>query len=220
MGSPAVVTPQWWRGLPGGEAEVLPAPVQPVGIPALDGALAQGGLPLGGVTEIRAAPGHGGMSLALRVCAEALRVPHARAVVVDGMGTLHGPGAVAAGIPPGVLWCVRPSEPAHAAAVALRLVRSRAFRVVVVDQVETAPAQAPELAVRRLSVAAQEASCAVLLLSGAWADGATLPLPAALRLRLSRQSHSQIVVFIEKQRGSHQSGHVGLSWPFLPAVGH
>lgn len=186
----------------------------PTGIPALDGALALGGLPVGAVTEIRSRLGMGGLSLGLHVCWAALRETPGQAqpgqalcAVVDGPGTLHAPAVMAAGIRPGQMWCVRPLEPAQAGNVALRLARSGIFRVLLVDHLQAAPAQ-PELAVRRLAVAAQETGTVVVFLSGPWADQAPLPLPAATRLRLSRLSRDRLCIHVDKQRGSARAEEV------------
>ncbi|MEW5855739.1 MAG: hypothetical protein AB2A00_43595 [Myxococcota bacterium] len=200
-----------WRG--GGEEVAAPAGLSvSSGIPALDAALQLGGLPIGGVTEIRSRPGLGGLSLAMAACVAALRRGAARCAVVDGSGTLHAPAVLEAGVRPGCLWCVQPRQPQDAALVALRLVRSGAFPVVVVDQSPAAPAQ-PELAVRRLSVAAGEGGTAVILLTGPWAFQVPLPMPAALRLQLQRSARHRLVVEVEKQRGAAAGAQVVLSWP-------
>jgi hypothetical protein len=95
----------------------------------------------------------------------------------------------------------------------LRLIRSGAFKVVVVDHALVPPSSQPELQVRRLAVAAQEAGCVVLLLCGTWGDAVALPLPGALRLRLQRQARDQVLIQVEKQRGSSLTQQAQVAWP-------
>ena len=202
-----------WQGAAGAPAAELP--VLSSGWAALDGVLAGGGLPVGGVTDIRCQPGVGGLTLALRVCAVGLQSGAvARVALVDPGGVLHGPGVLEAGIPPGRLWCVRPKDPRRACGLALRLTRSGAFGVVVLDLLAHAPAQAP-LQVRRLAVAAQDARVAVLILAGPWAESSSLPLPAALRLSLFRPARHLLGVQVDKQRGSSAQPRVILQRPGL-----
>jgi len=217
MASSSVLTAlqggQLWRGQPQGKAQR--APVLSSGLFALDAALTLGGLPLGAVTEIRATPGQGALSLAMHACAHVLRAPHQRAAVVDGPGTLHGPAVLEAGVPPGRLWCVRPKDPSRTVPLALRLIRSGAFRLVVVDHALWPPSSQPELQVRKLAVAAQESQGAVMLLCGTWADALPLPLPGALRLRMQRTSRHRVNIQVEKQRGSSLQQNVTVAWPFV-----
>ncbi len=207
-----------WRG------EAAPAAAVPVlqsGLRVLDEALALGGLPVGGVTEVRAGLGHGGLGLGLMAVAALLTGDaQARAAVVDGFGTLHGAAVLEAGVPPGRVWCVRPKEPGRIMALGLRLVRSAAFRLVLVDHALAPPVSQPELAVRRLAVAAQEAGCVVVLLSGNWGDCLGLPLPSALRLRVSRQAGQHLNLAVEKQRGASLTPSVTLPGRLLYSPPH
>lgn len=214
---------QVWRG----EPTPSQAPVQVLrsGAGPLDRALALGGLPVGGLTEIRAGLGHGGLGLGLLAVATLLREDtRARAAMVDGFGTLHGAAALELGVPPGRLWCVRPPAPARAMPLALRLLRSGAFKLVLVDHALAAPTPQPELQVRRLMVAAQETATTVVLLTGGWGDHLGLPLPSALRLRVARlkpgfhpaatpagtPGDHPLEVAIEKQRGASHTPKVTL----------
>jgi hypothetical protein len=112
--------------------------------------------------------------------------------------------------------------------VAVKLVGSGAFEVVVVDadpipgarspSEELRPkakAWAPEVLVRKLALAAEPGGTTVLLLTDASRPRATA-WPVALRLELGRPSRSRLVVRVGKDR----RGRVGLakSVPFYPVT--
>jgi hypothetical protein len=195
---------QVWRGAAHADGAVA---VVPTGLGPLDAVLAYGGVPRGTVTEIRGEPGLGALSLGLRLCVAALQArgdPDSRVAVVDPQGELHAPAVLAAGVPAGALWCLRPPL-ARACHLGVRLLQTGAFAAVVVDLAHQGPAQ-PELAVRKLANAAQQAQALVVLLTGAWAHRVPLPLPVAVRMHVCRPPPSPhqppaLWVRVDKQRG-------------------
>ena len=205
--------------------------------PGLEAALPDGGLPRG-IVEL-AAPGAlgGATSLGLSaVRAGQARGPHAWCAWVDPEGTLHAPGVVAAGVDLGRMLVVR-SPRALLGKVAVKLVGSGAFEVVVVDvdvvagrsaarssearertrTPKSAPVGgkgwAPELLVRKLALAAEPSGATVVLLTDSSRPRAA-QWPVALRLELSRPEAGALVVRVAKER----RGRVGLAQtvPFLP----
>jgi len=191
--------------------------------PGLEAALPDGGLPRG-IVEL-AAPGAlgGATSLGLSaVRAGQARGPHAWCAWVDPEGSLHAPGVVAAGVDLGRMLVVRASR-ALLGKVAVKLVGSGAFEVVVVDVDVIAGARqsaspgrkgwAPELLVRKLALAAEPSGATVVLLTDS-SRPRSAQWPVALRLELSRPEASALVVRVAKER----RGRVGLAQtvPFLP----
>jgi recombination protein RecA len=193
--------------------------------PGLEAALPDGGLPRG-IVEL-AAPGAlgGATSLGLSaVRAGQARGPHAWCAWVDPEGTLHAPGVAAAGVDLGRMLVVRASR-ALLGKVAVKLVGSGAFEVVVVDVDVVAGARrsaspgskgwAPELLVRKLALAAEPSGATVVLLTDS-SRPRSAQWPVALRLELSRPEASALVVRVAKER----RGRVGLAQtvPFLPVA--
>jgi len=193
--------------------------------PGLEAALPDGGLPRG-IVEL-AAPGAlgGATSLGLSaVRAGQARGPHAWCAWVDPEGTLHAPGVAAAGVDLGRMLVVRASR-ALLGKVAVKLVGSGAFEVVVVDVDVVAGTRqsalsgrkgwAPELLVRKLALAAEPSGATVVLLTDS-SRPRSAQWPVALRLELSRPEASALVVRVAKER----RGRVGLAQtvPFLPVA--
>jgi protein ImuA len=124
------------------------------GVDALDSALG-GGFPLGAVTELVSAPGHGGDWLALR----AVLAAGGTSALLDHDGSFHPPGAAAAGVDLSRLLVVREGRRKEALWALERLAREPGLKVVL--------ASLPGLTdtmLRRLQLAA-ESSGQVLLLS-------------------------------------------------------
>ena len=184
--------------------------------PELDAALPDGGMPRG-VVELSAPRALGGAtSVALAsVRAGQARGPAAWCAWIDPEGTLHAPGVVAAGVDLARLLVVRAPRP-QLPRVAVKLVASGAFEVVVVDvdaidgaasppRVERGgmrgapPEQTHYLMVRKLALAAEPSGATVLLLTDS-----TRPRPAqwpvALRLDVSRPDARTLSVHVAKDR--------------------
>lgn len=199
------------------------APVLPLGLPELDEALPDGGLPRGAVVEVVVLGGAAlATSTALLACKSAQREAVARGgeapfcAFVDPSGTLHGPGVAASGVDLERLLVVRPSLEALSR-TAVRLVESQAFSVVVVD-VAGVPGATVDLSlgnwprvVRRLALAAQESATTVLLVTGGEARR-PLPLPVAMRLELARSESDRLTVRVAKDRRGRVSGPRSIVW--------
>jgi recombination protein RecA len=185
--------------------------VVPTGLGELDSVLPDGGLPRGAVTELASTGALSlGTSIALRTVAAAQAEARLRGgesafcAFLDPGGSLHGPGARAAGVDLGRLLVVRPPLDALAR-TAVRVVSSRVFSVVVIDVagVPGAPG-AVELgawanAIRRLALAAEGGDTAIVLLTAREA-ARPLPLPVALRVELMQPSEGRLSVRIGKER--------------------
>jgi recombination protein RecA len=110
---------------------------------------------------------------------------------IDPWATLHGPALARHGVDASRLVVARPPLEAIAR-VAVRVVESRAFAVVVIDLAGVPGVRGERVrldrwvkVVRRLALAVEHGDAALLLLT----DGAaarTLPLPVALRLEVDR----------------------------------
>jgi len=197
--------------------------------PELREILPDGGLPRG-VVELTAHGLLGGTtSFALAaVCAGQARAPTAWSAWIDPEATLHAPGVVAAGVDPARLLVVRPPR-SQLARVAIKVVASGAFEVVVVDfdlLVGATPEtpsfdggassiRSPEVLVRKLALAAEPDGTTVLLLSDSSRPRAVV-WPVVLRLELSRPTRYDLSVRIGKDR----RGRVGLAKivPFQPVA--
>jgi recombination protein RecA len=184
--------------------------------PELDAVLPDGGMPRG-VVELAAPRALGGAtSVALAtVQAGQARAPGAWCAWIDPEGTLHAPGVVAAGVDLARMLVVRaPRE--QLPRVAVKLVASGAFEVVVVDvdaiaggagpaRRERGVGQAPSpeqthyLMVRKLALAAEPSGATVLLLTDSTRPRAA-PWPVALRLDLSRPDARTLTVRVAKDR--------------------
>jgi recombination protein RecA len=207
-----------------GLAKVVAAPgAAPSG--TLAGLLPEGGLPRGAVVELASPRGLGrATSLALAAVAAAqgearTRSGDARTVgawcaFVDPWGSLHAPGLVQRGVDLARLLVVRPSLEALAR-IAVRIVESQAFSVVVIDTVGT-PGQALGgqlleervrlerwgTVVRRLAMAIEHRSTTVLLLTDALA-ARPMPLPVAMRIELRRRFEPADTVSLRVAKERH-----------------
>jgi hypothetical protein len=202
--------------------------------PGLSDVLPDGGLPRG-VVELTAPRALGG---ATSVALAAVRAGQARALTawsawVDPEATLHAPGVVAAGVDLVRMLVVHPPR-ADLGRIALKVVASGAFEVVVIDfdpvwgassppaPVTVRPAGrrpagakpgTPEVLVRKLALAAEPSGATVLILTDSTRPRAAV-WPVALRLELARPSRHDLSVRIAKDR----RGRVGLAKtvPFYP----
>lgn len=184
----------------------------PLGLPALDAALPDGGLARGAVTELAVA---GGAALATRLALSACRAAQEEGrlrggdtpwcAFIDPSATLYAPGVAGLGVALDRLLVVRPPLDALGR-VAARVVESQAFAVVVIDTLG-APGAAglavqlgrwPRI-VRRLAMAVQGTPGAVLLITDS-AARRPLPLPVAQRLELARSHPGQLVLRVAKDR--------------------
>jgi recombination protein RecA len=210
--------------------------------PELDAVLPDGGMPRG-VVELAAPRALGG---ATSVALAAVQAGQARAAGawcawIDPEGTLHAPGVVAAGVDLARMLVVRAPR-AHLPRVAVKLVASGAFEVVVVDvdaagggaepssfgsgsalfeRVQRGRARGASreqmhyLMVRKLALAAEPTGATVLLLT----DSTRLrpaPWPVALRLDLSRPDARALSVHVAKDRRGRVAPVRAV--PFLPVV--
>ncbi len=206
------------------------------GWPEFDALLPDGGLPAG-VVEITANRALGGATL---TALTAVRAAHANDAAawcawIDPWGTLHGPGVAMAGVDLDRLFVVRPPLGALAK-IAVKIARSQAFQVVVVDldpmgvTVDPRPAYEPtrrpkngersprarsgEQASRESVVELLVRKLALLAHEGGMtilllSNGSfrrSSPLPVALRLELTR-SLTGLDVRIAKDR----HGRIGLA---------
>jgi recombination protein RecA len=204
----------------------------------LDAALPDGGLPQG-VVELAAPRALGGST---SVALAAVRAGQARGTEawcawLDPEATLYAPGVVAAGVDLARMLVVRPAR-VDLARAAVKIVASGAFEVVVIDfdsvpraaaeqEQKRAPsargnardetrgkrAWAPEVLVRKLSLAAESGGSTVLLLTDSLRRRA-VPWPVALRIELSRPAPDELGVRIAKDK----RGRIGVTKTisFLP----
>ena len=181
------------------------------GIPELDALLPEGGMPRGAVVELAVSPTLGqSTSLALRVCAMAQGQACLRAgsptwcAWLDPAKSLYAPGVAAHGVVLERLLVVRPPIDALAR-VAVRMVSSRIFSVLVVDTVGVpgalleVPLHRWPNVVRRLAIAAQGGDTCVVLLTDR-AKSRAVGLPVAMRLELEQRSPTQLRLHVAKER--------------------
>lgn len=199
----------------------------PTELAELDAALPDGGVPRGAVIELAAADGLGqATSVLLRVCASAQKEACLRGgepawcAWLDPSATLYAPGVASLGVALDRLLVVRPSFEALAR-VAVRLVSSRVFSVVVIDTAGVpGAAVATPLArwstvVRRLALAAEGSdSCVVLLTEQSRSRSAGLPV--ALRMELEQRVSDQLRVHVVKDRRGRVSSPRDLAYAGLP----
>lgn len=177
---------------------------------ALDAALPDAGLPRGAVVELALGEGVPGTSLVLAAChsvqqnAESLGASVPWCAFVDPTETLHAPGVVEAGVRLDRLLVARPPAAAVARTV-LRLAKSAAFELVIVDLIgvrgaslRTALDSWPRL-IRRLALEVDGTGRSVILLTDARAPRA-LPLPVAQRVEISRPALDKLVARVAKDR--------------------
>lgn len=104
----------------------------PTGVRELDEALAHGGFPRGGVVAVTGPTGGGKSTFALTAMLAAQRQGEA-AAVIDVDFALHPSRGLQLGLDPRWTVLVHPPSGEAAVEITLRLMRSRAFSVVVVD---------------------------------------------------------------------------------------
>ncbi len=195
----------------------------PLGVSELDAALPDGGLLRGGVVEL-AVRGVSAQatSIALSACQAAQQEGMLKGgsppwcAFVDPTGSLYAPGVAQAGVQLERLLVVRPSLEALSR-VALRLVESHAFAVVVIDTMGTlgkrldVPLGAWPRIVRRLSLALESSASVVLLITDSAAPR-PLPLPVAQRIELSRPRLHKIGLQVAKDRRGRVSAPRSIAW--------
>jgi len=181
----------------------------------LNDVLPDGGFPQG-VVELTSPGALGG---ATSMALAAIRSGQARGhkawcAWIDPEATLHAPGLVAAGVDLNRMLVVRPAR-AQLGPIAVRVVGSGAFEVVVVDfdaiagadrPAEPQPrktrekkAWAPEVLVRKLALSAESSEAMVLLLTDRLRARGTA-WPVSLRLELGRPSRGELSVKVAKDR--------------------
>ncbi len=206
-----------------GHAE-KPTPCLSLGIPPLDEALPDAGLPSGAVVELCAPMGLGRISqLALFACAAAQRESRQLRLASDwtawidpsdpSRGSLFAPALARTGVDLTRLLVVRPDHD-DIARVAVRLASSRLFRVIVIDRSGLPGASVSSRArwstvVRRLALAAESAGTTILLLSST-ARAHRDRLPTAMRIELTRPRHDLLQLNVTKDRRGRLPGPVSL----------
>jgi recombination protein RecA len=200
--------------------------------PELTATLPDGGLPRG-VVELAAPRALGGST---SVALAAVRAGQGRGegafcAWIDPEGTLYAPGVAAAGVDlPRMIVVVPPR--AQLGRIALKVVSSGAFEVVVIDMDPAAGSTsghelrmqsftrrgkgwAPELLVRKLALAAEPCGTTVILLTDASRPRAA-SWPVAMRLELLRPGPERLTVRVAKDK----RGRVGLAKtvPFRPVL--
>lgn len=182
-----------------------------LGIETVDEVLPDGGMPRGAVVELASAQSLGqSTTLSLALCAAAQREASLRGgepawcAWLDPSGSLYAPGVAAHGVTLDRLLVVRP-PPDALARIAVRVVSSRVFAVVVIDTtgVPGASLSIPLIrwpnVVRRLALAAQGSdSCVVLLTDRDRSRAASLPV--AMRLELSHPQPETLSLRVAKER--------------------
>lgn len=179
-------------------ARLVPAPavapaVLATGLPALDRALAAGGLTRGAITTLVGAAG-AGTTTVWRAMVSATLATGARVAVVDATRTVAPrdfASLVGGRVPRESLVFVRPPTPATAAWCADLLVRSGAFPLVVLDG---APALGRGV-MGRLAQLAREADTALVITGDD--EGATR-IGGAVRVRVTRGTSAEMVLHVEK----------------------
>jgi hypothetical protein len=170
-------------------------PALATGVPALDAALPNGGLPRGRLTEIAGAPGSGVTTLARQLVGAALAAGWWVAYV-DAARTLAPRDWAALGTNEG-LWVVRPTDPARAAWCADVLLRSGAFGLVILDG---APMLSRAVSVRLVRLARSSDAAFVLLGNGSQPSG----IAGALQLRVQRvRKKTSTTIDLAARRAGH-----------------
>jgi hypothetical protein len=182
--------PAVWRG---DSCARVAIPSIPSGLPELDAVLPGGGWPAGALTEIYAErAGIGEMQLFMRAAARLTGA--ARWITLVAPPYIpYAPALAASGIRLSRLILVRASSPEERFWACEQALQSGGCGAVL-----TWIERAPERALKRLQLAAEGSSAAVLLFRSARVIPAS---PAALRLHVSR-SQSRTVVRVLKRRGS------------------
>lgn len=194
----------------------------PLGLGRVDEMLPEAGLPRGAVVEIAAPRGLGGATtLALSACASAQAEARLRGgdstagaycAWLEPIPSLFAPAAARAGVDLSRLLIVRP-ELRDLAKVAVRIVSSHIFKVVIVDTVGLPGAPSLERldrwanAVRRLALSIEKSDTTVVLMTDSMVMR-TLPLPVAMRLEVQRLSEEKVSVRVAKERRGRVSSPV------------
>jgi len=168
----------------------------------------------------------GGAAAATSIALAACRAAQARSserggeaawcAFVDPSGTLHGPGVARSGVALERLLVVRPPLDALTR-VAVRMVESQAFAVVVIDLagMPGAPLHIPlgswPRIVRRLALALESTEGIALLVTDAGA-ARPLPLPVSQRIELARPEAEQLAVRVAKDRRGRISAPRTVAW--------
>ncbi len=183
----------------------------PSGWAPLDGILPDGGFVRGTLSEISTSPSLGrATSIALRVCASAQREGQLRGgepawcAWLDPSCTLYAPGVAAHGVVLERLLVVRP-EAEGLARMAVRVIASRVFSVVVVDTLGVIGAQ-PKIVlrrwsnvVRRMALALEGSDTAAILLTDREQSNRA-GLPTALRLEVMQVDREYLEARVAKER--------------------
>jgi len=205
----------------------------PLGIPSIDEALPDGGLPRGAVVELTSMRGLGrATSFALSACASAQALARLRSgddrtvgawcAYLDPDATLYAPGVIRAGVDLRRLLVVRP-DPSALGRVAVRVAASRAFSLLVVDTASLPGVDAHEKpsldrwanVVRRLALSIERSDTTVLLLTDASAHRSVV-LPTAMRIELNQSSvgsarNEVLTLRVAKDRQGRVGGTVPVS---------
>ncbi|HOG45195.1 MAG TPA: hypothetical protein PLJ35_02300 [Anaerolineae bacterium] len=174
----------------------LRRPALPTGLPALDGALAGGGLPRGRISELIGPLSAGATTLAARIVAGAQRLGEGVAYL-DLAGAADADGLARCGVDLQRLPVIRPHHSRQALEIALTLVARQGLGLLVLDAVGDlwqAPADGrwAAAALRRLLGRLRRSSCAFLALHHGRAEklcyppGFSLQAHAWLRLELQQ----------------------------------
>ncbi len=201
--------------------------VIPLGLPEIDAALPDGGLPRGAVVEIASVQGLGqATALLLRLCASAQKEACLRGgepawcAWLDPSATLYAPGVASLGVALDRLLVVRPPLEAISR-IAVRLVASRVFSVVVIDTVGVpgaavaTPLHRWSTVLRRLALAAEGGDSCVVLLSER-AQSRSAGLPVALRVELEHCTPETLRLHVVKERRGRVSSPRELAYGSLP----
>lgn len=188
-----------------------------LGWPELEACLPDKGLARGHVVQLAALhPGALTTTLALKACAGAQQQGHALGTEVpwcaylDPSKSLHAPGVAEFGLRLDRLLVVTP-EPQALTSVALRVVRSSVFAVVVVDMTGGLgfnvgrSLNAWVRVVRQMALALEGQRTVVLLLTDA-SSQSSLPLPVAQRIELRKSHLNQLDLRVAKDRWGRVSG--------------
>lgn len=183
-------------------------PAMPLGVNAIDDALPEGGLKLGGLHEIAAAT-YGDMGAATGfLAALTARIQERSSLPVlwceaghspFDMGRLYGPGLAAFGLDPARLVLVWPSRDNDCLWVMEEALRSHAFAAVV-GEVEACSSSLDLTATRRLQLAAEAAETPVLLFTGYARQGMGTASVAVSRWHVAAAPSAYVPYADEKER--------------------
>lgn len=183
--------------------------------PPIDEAIS-GGLLRGAVVELAAPRGRARLtSLALAACSSAQKEAQrfgssALSAWIDPSCTLFAPGVEARGVDLAHLFVVTPPRE-RVPHIAVRVARSHAFSVVVVDATSFTTLDPLTTLVRRLSLAVEGTACSLLLLTDLAARRG-LPLPVAARIELSRTTTDALDVRVAKERRGRITSGIRVPW--------